>query len=172
MDKLLWMDLEMTGLDINKEVIIEVGAIVTDMHLIEIDSYHAVVKQPQKYIDAMDNWNQQHHTQSGLVALIPTGKSPDVVENELLDLVNKHWPNERVILAGNTIGQDRLFINKYFTRLAEKLHYRMLDVTAWKLIFNNMFKITYDKEVSHRAVDDIKESIGELKHYLQYIRTK
>jgi oligoribonuclease len=170
MEKLLWMDMEMTGLDVEKEVIIEVAAIVTDLKMEPTAEYHAIVKQPQEYLDRMDDWNRKHHGESGLVDLIPSGKDPIVVETELLEFVGKNFKGDRAVLAGNSIYQDRLFINKYFTRLAEKLHYRMLDVTSFKLIFNYLYQISYAKKTSkHRAADDIHQSINELKKYLSYI---
>ena len=170
MEKMLWIDMEMTGLDVEKEVIIEVAAIVTDLKLETLDTYHSVVKQHQEYIDRMDDWNKTHHGKSGLTDLIPRGKDPSVVEDDLLAIVEKNFHGDRAVLAGNSIYQDRLFINKYFTRLNEKLHYRMLDVTAFKLIFNYLYQISYTKKASkHRAVDDITESINELKKYLSYI---
>ena len=170
MEKLLWIDMEMTGLDVEKEVILEVAAIVTDLQLKEFDRYHSVVKQPSEYLDAMDNWNQKHHKESGLLDLIPSGKSPNLVEADLLAILDTHFQNERAVLAGNSIGQDRLFINKYMPQLASRLHYRMLDVTSYKIMFQNRFNITYEKKNSHRAIDDILESIHELNHYLLNIR--
>ncbi len=177
MFKLFWLDMEMTGLDVDKEVIIEAAAIVTGVttkdHFLEpLDQYHAVVKQPSRYLDAMDDWNKKHHKESGLVDLIPTGKHPFVVEQELIALVDKHFsPKERVILAGNSIGQDRQFINKYFKQLAQRLHYRMLDVSSLKILFNNFYQISYTKKESrHRALGDIQESINELKKYLSFIQ--
>ena len=172
MFKLLWTDLEMTGLDVDKEVIIEVAAMVTNVKLEPLDSYHAVVKQPQTYLDQMDSWNQKTHKESGLVELIPTGKEPEVVEAELLSLIEKNFePKEMVILAGNSIGQDRLFINKYFKKFASRLHYRMLDVSSFKIIFNNFYQISYAKpQAKHRAINDVQESINELKKYLSFIK--
>jgi oligoribonuclease len=171
MEKLLWIDMEMTGLDVEKEVVIEVAAIVTDLNFKELDSYQTVVKQPQEFLDRMDDWNKSHHGSSGLTALVPTGKAPEAVEAELIALVSKHFFDPAVI-AGNSIGQDRLFINKYFPALAAKLHYRMLDVTAWKLIFNTKYGIKADKVNSHRAIDDIRESIAELAFYTSFITPK
>jgi len=164
--------MEMTGLDVEKEVVIEVGAIVTGISLEPLAQYHSIIKQPQKYIDAMDSWNTSHHKESGLTDLIPTGKDSEVVEKELIDFVLKNFdPKERVILAGNSIGQDRLFINKYFKKFAEHLHYRMLDVSSFKVLFNNFYQISYSKKESrHRAVDDIIESINELKKYLSFVK--
>ncbi|MDZ4677774.1 MAG: oligoribonuclease, partial [Oligoflexia bacterium] len=109
MTKLFWIDLEMTGLDVEKEVVIEAAVIITDLEFKKLGEYHAVVKQDQKYLDAMDAWNKKHHTESGLVESIPSGKDPEVVENDLLKLLDNHFPGERAVLAGNSIGQDRLF---------------------------------------------------------------
>ena len=170
MEKLFWIDLEMTGLDIQKEVIIECALIVTDLNFNALDTYHAVVRQDQKYLDNMDEWNKEHHKESGLSALVPKGKTPSLVERELVDLGKKHSGAEKIVLAGNSIGQDRLFIDKYWPEFAKLLHYRMLDVTSWKLVMANKFNITYEKKSSHRALDDIHESINELKHYISFVK--
>lgn len=169
LEKMLWLDMEMTGLEVDQEVVIEVAAIVTDIHLKELDSYHAVINQPQEYLDNMDEWNQTHHEASGLLAKIPSGKIPRIVEQELVDFCKKNFGDEKAVLAGNTIGQDRLFINKYFKKFAACLHYRQLDVTSWKLIFNNVYGKKFEKETNHRALDDVRESIAELKFYLQFV---
>jgi oligoribonuclease len=169
--KLFWIDMEMSGLDVETEVIIEVAAIITDLNLKEIDSYEAVVKQPQHYISAMDDWNKAHHTQSGLIAKIPFGSEPETVEQNLIRLVKKHWSNaERPVLAGNSIHQDKIFIDKYFLELSPLLHYRMLDVSSWKIIFKEKLNFSYNKNNNHRALDDIRESIQELQAYLRFIK--
>jgi oligoribonuclease len=172
MMKFFWLDMEMTGLDVEKEVVIEVAVMITNNKLETLDTYHAIVKQPQDFVDRMDSWNKKTHGESGLTPLIATGKDPDEVEKELLALVEKHFePKDRIILAGNSIGQDRLFINKYFKQFAERLHYRMVDVTSFKIIFNNMFQISYAKKVAnHRAIEDVQESINELKRYLEFVK--
>ena len=174
MEKLFWIDMEMTGLDVEKEVIIEVAAIITDLKFQELDCYEDVVRQPQKYLDSMDAWNKEHHKKSGLTAKVPHGTPPDHVEHKLIDLVKKHFPDpkDRPILAGNSIMQDRLFINKYMTELAPLLHYRMLDVSSWKIIMNNKFRYVYHKANQHRALDDIRESIQELRAYCDFIQVK
>ena len=169
MNKLLWVDLEMTGLDIEKEVIIEAVAIVTDLDFNPLVTYHAIVKQEKSFLDRMDDWNTKHHGDSGLTAAVPTGREPALVEEDLLKIVNEHFPGERAVMAGNSISQDRLFINKYFKNLSLRLHYRTVDVTSWKIIFNDKFKIRYDKKNTHRALDDILESIAELKFYSSHI---
>jgi oligoribonuclease len=92
---------------------------------------------------------------------------PDQVEAKLVDLVKKHFPDpkDRPVLAGNSIMQDRLFIDKYMKDLSSRLHYRMVDVSSWKVIINNKFKYVYEKSNKHRALEDIRESIQELRHY-------
>ncbi len=171
--KLLWIDLEMTGLDVEKEVIIEVAALATDIKLNIISpTYHSVVKQPQEFIDNMDTWNTEHHGNSGLTASIPSGKTPQLVETQLCSFVSEHFVDKCVVLSGNSIGQDRKFIHKYWPKLDEKLNYRMLDVTSWKIIFENLHGVKHQKKDTHRAVDDIFESIEELKFYLKHIDDK
>lgn len=171
MSLLYWLDMEMTGLDIEKEVIIEVAAIITDYNFKEITSYGAIVKQPQIYLDNMDDWNKSHHNESGLAQKVPFGKDPQVVEKELINLITQFFPDpkDRPILAGNSIAQDRLFIDKHFKDFSKKLHYRMLDVSSWKIMFVNKFRKEYKKKNQHRALDDIRESIGELKFYMGFI---
>jgi oligoribonuclease len=167
MQKLFWLDMEMTGLDVQKEVIIEVAAIVTDLNFKELDTFETVVKQPQKYLESMDAWNTEHHKKSGLTAKVPLGMEPDQVEAKLCDMVKKHFPDpkDKPVLAGNSIMQDRLFIDKYMTDFSSRLHYRMVDVSSWKVIINNKFKYVYHKANKHRALEDIRESIQELRHY-------
>lgn len=170
MKHLLWLDMEMTGLDVEIERVIEVAALVTDMDFNVVDTYHAVLNQPQVFIDNMDDWNRKHHRDSGLVAKIPTGRDPNEVDRELKELTNKHFGKERAILCGNSIFQDRKFIDLYFTDLAKLLHYRMMDVTAWKIIMNAKYHVEYQKRDSHRALDDIHESIEELKTFLKFVK--
>ncbi len=174
MTKLFWLDMEMTGLDVEKEVIIEVAAIVTDLNFAELETFETVVKQPQKYLDGMDAWNTEHHKKSGLTAKVPFGMDPDQVEAKLVDMVKKHFPDpkDRPVLAGNSIMQDRLFIDKYMKDLSSRLHYRMVDVSSWKVIINNKFKYVYEKSNKHRALEDIRESIQELRHYCDKLNFK
>jgi oligoribonuclease len=172
--KLYWLDMEMTGLDVEKEVVIEVAAIITDLNFKELDSFEAVVKQPQHYLDNMDAWNTEHHGDSGLTAKVPSGMEPYAVEHHLVSLAKKHWPDpkDRPVLAGNSINQDRLFIDKYFKEFSKLLHYRVLDVTSWKIMMFHKFGLEYKKQNQHRALDDIRESIQELQFYTQYISTE
>lgn len=170
MEKLLWIDMEMTGLDIEKEVIIEVAAIVTNLNFMELETYGTPVFQEQKFLDSMDDWNKKTHTESGLTDLVKKGRLLSHVESDLLKLIERHYhKNERPVLAGNSIAQDRLFIDKYMKTLSARLHYRMLDVTSWKVIFKEKYRKEYSKKNRHRAIDDIRESMDELKYYIQFI---
>jgi oligoribonuclease len=174
MQKLFWIDMEMTGLDVQKEVIIEVAAVITDLDFKELETFETVVKQPQSYLDNMDAWNKEHHKKSGLTAKVPNGVEPDQVEAKLVDMIKKHFPEQkdRPVLAGNSIMQDRLFIDKYMPDLASRLHYRMVDVSSWKVIINNKFNYVYQKSNKHRALEDIRESIQELRHYCDKLNFK
>ncbi len=168
--KLLWLDMEMTGLDVDKEVPIEVAAIITDLKFNNIAEYHTVIRQPQAYLESMDEWNQRQHRQSGLFDLIPNGKEPSITDQELANWVRQHFGSERAILCGNSIAQDRSFIRKHMPQLESTLHYRMVDVTAWKVIYNEIFDLKIKKKDAHRALDDIHESIGELKFYMSFVK--
>jgi oligoribonuclease len=170
MKKLFWLDMEMTGLEPEIERVIEVAVIITDLNFKPLDTYHAVVQQPEAFLENMDEWNTKHHTASGLVAKVPTGKKPQEVEQDLLDLIKKHYADEeRPVLCGNSIFQDRKFIDLYFKKFSKRLHYRMMDVTAWKIIMNACYHVEYQKKDSHRALDDIMESIEELKAFLKHV---
>ncbi len=163
--------MEMTGLDVQKEKIIEVAAIITDTALNEISDYHAVIYQDPQLIKQMDDWNQKQHKATGLIDLIPLGKKQAEVEAELIQWIETHYSEERPILAGNSIAQDKLFIDAHMPKLRDKLHYRMLDVTSWKIPFW-IENIEIKKKNVHRAVDDIRESIHEFKTYLQFVDFK
>jgi len=169
MEKIFWIDLEMTGLDAVENVIIEFAGIVTDGQLKEQGQFHSVVYQPQEELDKMDEWNRKTHGGSGLLAKIPQGKPLPEVEREVLDFLADHFSSGEAIIAGNSIHQDRKFIDRYMPDLADFIHYRMLDVSCFKLVFKNMYDVHFEKGNSHRALDDIYESIAELKHYLGYI---
>jgi oligoribonuclease len=163
--------MEMSGLDVSKCRILEVAAIVTDFNFTAKESYHAVVYQPPEVLAAMDAWCVENHGKSGLTAAVAKGAPEAQVEQQLLQLVDRHWgPNERPILAGNSIGQDRKFIDAYMPSLSQRLHYRMLDVSSFKIVFNDRFGIRYEKRGTHRALDDIMESIAELTLYLSHVR--
>jgi len=171
MKRMFWLDLEMTGLDVESCVILEVAAIVTDLELNPLEEYTRVVQQPQAALDGMDEWCVKTHGETGLTAAVPDGLPLAQVEDEVLALIDRHFkPAESVILCGNSIHQDRLFVNRYLTRLAARLHYRMVDVSSFKEIFRSRYGIQWEKANNHRALQDTRESIRELAEYLRYVQ--
>lgn len=159
----------MSGLDHTKERILEVALLVTDLSFKVLKEYEAIVYQDEKILKGMDAWCTEHHGKSGLTAKVPSGKPEAEVEKELIALVQEFSPAEKAILAGNSIGQDRKFIDQWMPNLAKTLHYRMLDVSSFKIVFEGIHNKKYNKKHKHRAIDDILESIEELKFYQQFI---
>lgn len=174
--RILWMDLEMTGLDPVKDRILEVACIVTDWDFNEIASYAAVKRvgsrlMKKRMVGAF--WDEFPEVRDELIAQNQTGMNGRTVENELLAFIDEHFIGEaKVLLAGNSIHQDRRFIANEWTRLDERLHYRMLDVSAWKVVFEGKYKKKFAKPEAHRALDDIRGSIEELQYYLKKVRDK
>jgi oligoribonuclease len=168
----LWIDMEMSGLDVSKCRILEVAAIVTDRNFAPLETYHAVIFQSPEVLAAMDAWCTENHAKTGLTAAVAKGLPEPQVEQELLQLISRHWPEkDRPILAGNSISQDRKFIDAYMKSLSQRLHYRMLDVSSFKIVFNDRYGVRYEKQGTHRALDDIRESIAELNLYLGHVKT-
>ena len=172
--KLLWMDLEMTGLDPVDDRILEVAAIATDWDMKEIATYEAVKKVGPSLMKTRmvgEFWEKYSDVREALTAQNDSGKNGRTVENELLEFLEAHFDvNTRVILAGNSIHQDRKFIDNEWPRLSEKLHYRMLDVTAWKVVMEGKYKKRFTKPEQHRALEDIRGSIEELQYYLGKVK--
>ncbi len=170
--KLLWVDLEMTGLDANQDVILEVAAEVTDFNFKTIASYEARVRQPRDIVVdrmAKNNWWADFpENRDDFVGKLEQGKPLVVVENELIALVAEHFGTERAVLAGNSIYNDRKFIAQWWPALNLKLHYRMLDVSAWKVFMQGRYGLHFEKANAHRAFDDIQASISELQYYLEW----
>ena len=173
--KLLWIDLEMTGLDAKQDLILEVGAVATDWDFNEVAVYSAVKKidddlMKQRMVG--DFWEKFPEVRSQLQSQNADGKTTQQVENELLDFISQHFDAEKpVLLAGNSIHQDRKFIENEWTNLDKKLHYRMLDVSAWKVVFEGKYKKKFAKPEAHRALEDIRGSIMELKYYMTKLKS-
>ena len=170
--KLLWIDLEMTGLEPDKDKICEVAAIATDMDLKEIASFEAIVKVDDKLMKTRmvgEFWEENSSSRDALIAQNHKGQPIQIVERELLKFVDKHFGKE-IYLAGNSIHQDRKFIEKEMPELNKRLHYRMLDVSAWKIYFENARHQKFIKPENHRAIDDINGSIEEFKWYLTFLK--
>lgn len=176
--KLLWMDLEMTGLDPVEDRILEVAVIATDWDFKEIATYEAAKKVGPnlfaKRIKAESAfWDANPTVRDALIKqnASDAAKNGRIVENELLEFIEEHFDSaERIILAGNSIHQDRKFIDNEWARLSKRLHYRMLDVSAWKVVFEGKYRKKFAKPDQHRALADIRGSIEELKYYLGKVR--
>ncbi len=170
--KLLWIDLEMTGLSPVEDRILEVAAIATDFEFNEVARMEAVVKVSEDLMKKRmvgEFWEKNHESRDALMAQNKDGKSAKEVEDMLLEFLDKNFGSE-VYLAGNSIHQDQKFIEREWPRLQERLHYRMLDVSAWKIYFENALNRKFVKREAHRALDDIEGSIEELKFYLGFIK--
>ena len=171
---LLWIDLEMTGLDPTEDRILEVAAIATDWEFNEIARYEAVKKVgPQLMKTRMVGafWEKFSAVRDALMVQNSDGKAGRTIENELLAFIDTHFDgSQKVLLAGNSIHQDRKFIESEWPRLNEALHYRMLDVSAWKVVFDGKFGKKFAKPNAHRALDDIQGSIQELEYYLKKVQ--
>ncbi len=172
--RILWVDLEMTGLDPVEDRILEVAAIVTDWDMKELSTYEAVKKVGPNLVKKRmvgEFWEANATARDDLIAQNADGKNGRTVENELLEFIDTWFPKEeRVILAGNSIHQDRKFIANEWHRLDKRLHYRMLDVSAWKVVFEHKYGIKFAKPEAHRALSDIRGSIEELQYYLKKIK--
>lgn len=169
--KLLWVDLEMTGLDSEKDVILEIAAEVTDFDFKTLASYEAIVKHPDEVLDGMAEWPLAQHAASGLTERVRTqGRQEDEVKHELIGFIKAQFGDEPAILAGNSIHNDRIFIKKWWPEVDALLHYRMLDVTTLKILMQGKYGYEYDKKDVHRAFDDIQASIAELQHYLEWFK--
>lgn len=171
--KLLWVDLEMTGLDVSKDVIIEIAAEVTDFTFKTLASYEAIIKHPEAVLQNMNPWAAEQHGRSGLTDRIrKEGRPEDDVKHELVGFIKAQFGNEPAVLAGNSIHNDRNFIKYWWPEVDALLHYRMLDVSSFKIVMQGKFGTAFEKNDAHRAFDDIQASIAELQYYLEWLKQK
>jgi oligoribonuclease len=170
-DRLVWIDCEMTGLDLERDALIEVAALVTDFELNVIgEGVDIVVKPPAEALEQMDDFVRDMHTSSGLLAELDHGVTIAEAEEQVLAYVRQHCPEgSRPPLAGNTIGTDRMFIARDMHQLETFLHYRVVDVSSIKELARRWYPRAYfnapAKHGNHRALADIRESIEELRYY-------
>lgn len=172
--KLLWIDLEMTGLDATKDVIIEVAAEVTDFDFKTLGSYESLVNQPKKVLEERMQaniwWKNYPENRDAFLKNIPEAPDSSQVEQDLTAFVEQHFGGEPAILAGNSIHNDKKFIERWWPGLDLKLHYRMLDVSSLKILMQGQGRGEYAKKDVHRAFDDIQASIAELQYYLEKLK--
>ncbi|MDP6423931.1 MAG: oligoribonuclease [Planctomycetota bacterium] len=170
-DVLVWIDLEMTGLDPTRERIIEIATLVTNSQLeIVAEGPELVIHQSDELLAAMDEWNTKHHTDSGLVERVRTSSIDEPEAAELtLAFLGEHCAPNIAPLAGNSVHHDRRFLSAYMPTLEAFLHYRIIDVSTVKELVRRWYPDVYEgapvKRGAHRALEDIRESIAELGYY-------
>jgi len=167
---LIWLDLEMTGLDPDKDRIIEIATLVTDTHLKPLAEGPVIaVYQPEEILAGMDNWNQRHHGASGLLDRVRASTWDEAgAEHETLTFLSAWVGPGKSPLCGNSICQDRRFLARSMPRLEAFFHYRNLDVSTVKILAQRWapgVAEAFKKDGKHQAMEDIKESIAELRHY-------
>lgn len=167
---LVWLDCEMTGLDPDKERLIEIAVVVTGPQLTpRIEGPVLVIHQSDELLDQMDNWNKGTHGRSGLIDKVKASSvTEEDAEKQLLVFLAKYLPKDSSPLCGNTISQDRRFLVKYMPKLEAFFHYRNIDVSTFKELAKRWRPEVYSafkKQQSHTALADVHESIDELEHY-------
>jgi oligoribonuclease len=176
-DVLVWMDLEMTGLDVEKDVIVEIAVLATAATTLEPldEGLSVVVAQPPEVLAGMSDFVRQMHERSGLLTEIGTVGVPlEDAGQKVLEYIKGHVPTPRTVpLCGNSIGMDRRFLDRYLPEIEQHLHYRSIDVSSLKELcrrwYADPFKARPDKTEDHRALPDIAASIRELAYYRETI---
>ena len=165
---LVWVDCEMTGLEIEKDRLLEVAVILTDSDLNEVDTLGPLhVQTSQEVLDNMNDWCKKNHKKTGLTeACLKSQLTMEDVDQQLFDLLNKH-EIKRAGLAGNSVSYDRIFLAKWCPKFSSLLHYRNLDVSSFKEIVRRWYpeQQAFRKKLVHRALEDIRESVAEMKFY-------
>lgn len=174
--KLLWVDLEMTGLDPIKDLILEIAVEITDFNFKTLASYETTIKQPRETVAARMQaniwWRDFPANRDEFLNKLDEGKPLRQAEQDMVALLEEYFGQEPAVLAGNSIHNDRNFIKRWWPALDLKLHYRMLDVSSLKILMQGKYGEQFEKKEVHRAFDDIQASIAELQHYLQKLTTK
>jgi oligoribonuclease len=172
---MVWIDLEMTGLDPDKERIIEAAVLLTDAELeVVAEGPELVIHQSDELLAGMDAWNTSHHGDSGLTERVRQSTTSEAdAQAQVLHFLKKHTKEHTAPLAGNSVWQDRRFLNRYMPAIDDWLHYRIVDVSTIKELARRWYPTQLAqapaKKNSHRALDDIRESISELAYYREHV---
>ena len=171
-DNLVWIDLEMTGLDSQHDHILEIATLITDAQLnILAEGPVIAIHQPAAILDNLDDWNRQHHGKSGLLERCRVSQtSTAAAEAATLAFIREYVPAKKSPLCGNSICQDRRFMARLMPELENYFHYRNLDVSTLKELVRRWYpQHTFVKNITHQALADIQDSIAELRHYRESI---
>ena len=174
-DRLVWIDCEMTGLDLTTDALVEIACVVTDGELKALDDgVDVLIKPPAEALDGMRDVVREMHTVSGLLAELPAGLTLAEAQDVVLSYVRQHVPESRKVpLCGNSIATDRAFLARDMPELDDFLHYRMVDVSSIKELSRRWYPRTYfaspEKHGGHRALADIRDSIRELRYYREAV---
>lgn len=171
---LVWVDLEMTGLDLTKDHILEIATLITDNELTLIaHGPDIVIHQPEAILENMNSWCKEHHGKSGLTEAVRASKTTlKEAEVQTLAFIKEYCKESTGLLAGNSVYQDRAFLNQYMPSIVNFLNYRIIDVSTVKELARRWYPndplTDFKKQETHRALTDIEESIKELAHYKKY----
>lgn len=173
-EHLVWIDCEMTGLDAEADALIEVACLVTDAELnILGDGVSVIIKPSKEALAQMGDFVRTMHITSGLLPLLEDGMSMADAEAEVLAYITEHVPAGKAPLAGNTVGMDKIFLERDMPKVIEHLHYRVVDVSSIKELVRRWYPRVFfnspDKSGGHRALGDIQDSIRELKYYRETV---
>jgi len=173
-NNLIWLDMEMTGLDPDRDRVIEIAMVATDSTLNTLaESPVVVVHQPDAVLDAMDEWNKSTHGKSGLVDRVRASQADEAMATaQLLEFMRQYVPERASPMCGNSICQDRRFLHRLMPRLEKYFHYRNLDVSTLKELARRWAPQVLEgvrKQASHTALSDVRDSIEELRHYRRHM---
>lgn len=168
-EKLLWLDLETGGLNLEVQPIIEVAAIVTQAAFEKLASFHRVIYASEEQIGNFEEEALKMHKENGLLSKLSSGLQMGFVEEELMQFCRLHFGDKKVILAGNSVHWDRAFIVRWMPRFSKMLSHRILDVSSWKTLFQIQFNREVKKLAPHLAMTDIELSMAELELYSRFL---